>query len=112
MVRQPPIAAAPALRAGARQRLRASRRRGRGLLLAAALVLPASPALACSDPPEPAEYVIRHETYGDVGRHAITFACEGDDLVVETAIAGESGSSWCRCSSATAATARSGALGA
>ena len=33
--------------------------------------------------------MIRHEIYGDVGRHAITFACEGDDLVAETAIAGE-----------------------
>jgi hypothetical protein len=59
------------------------------LLLAAALVLPPSPGLACTDPPEPAEFVIHHETYGDAGRHAITFACAGEDLVVETTIAGE-----------------------
>jgi hypothetical protein len=61
----------------------------RRLLIVGALALAPSPALACSDPPERAEYVIHHETYGDVGRHVITFSCQGDDLVVETEIAGE-----------------------
>jgi Family of unknown function (DUF6134) len=57
------------------------------LLLAAAILAP-GPALAC-EPPAAVEYVIHHETYGDVGRHAITFSCDGDDLVVETVIHGE-----------------------
>jgi Domain of unknown function (DUF6134) len=38
---------------------------------------------------ERAEYAIYHESYGQVGRHVITFSCHGDDLVVETTIAGE-----------------------
>jgi hypothetical protein len=46
-------------------------------------------AHACTHPPEQVEYVIHHETYGDVGRHVITFSCQGDDLVVETTIEGE-----------------------
>ena len=61
----------------------------RHLLVSAACVLPIGPALACSHPPGRAEYVIHHETYGDVGRHVITFSCAGEDLIVETAIAGE-----------------------
>ena len=56
-------------------------------LLTAALILPGTAALACTDPPERAEYVIHHETYGNVGRHVVTFSCEGDDLIVETVIA-------------------------
>jgi Family of unknown function (DUF6134) len=59
------------------------------LLLTAALLLPGTAALACPDPPKRAEYAIHHETYGEVGRHVITFSCDGDDLVVETTIEGE-----------------------
>jgi Family of unknown function (DUF6134) len=71
--------------------MRPSGRHGclRRLAVLGGLVLPAGPALACTAPPEPAEYVIHHETYGEVGRHVVTFSCQGDDLVVETAIAGE-----------------------
>jgi Family of unknown function (DUF6134) len=61
----------------------------RHLLASAALALPASPALACTHPADRVEYGIHHETYGDVGRHVITFSCHGDDLVVETSIEGE-----------------------
>lgn len=61
----------------------------RHLLVSAALVAPMGPALACSHPPERAEYAIHHGTYGEVGRHVITFSCDGDDLIVETAIEGE-----------------------
>ena len=38
---------------------------------------------------ERVEYAIHHETYGDVGRHVITFSCQNDDLVVDTKIEGE-----------------------
>jgi hypothetical protein len=61
----------------------------RHLLASAALALPVSPALACTRPPERVEYAIHHETYGEVGRHVITFSCQDDDLVVETRIEGE-----------------------
>ena len=44
---------------------------------------------ACTHPPERVEYAIHHETYGDVGRHVITFSCQNDDLVVDTKIEGE-----------------------
>jgi hypothetical protein len=53
------------------------------------LLLPGPAALACPDPPQRAEYAIHHETYGEVGRHVITFACDGEDLIVETKIEGE-----------------------
>jgi Family of unknown function (DUF6134) len=59
------------------------------LLVSAALVVPIGPALACTHPPERVEYVIRHDTYGEVGRHVITFACDGEELIVETKIEGE-----------------------
>src|ERR671918_3139674 len=59
------------------------------LPMIAALALAPAAALACSHPPERVEYAIHHETYGQVGRHVITFSCHGDDLVVETTIAGE-----------------------
>ena len=59
------------------------------LLLTAALLLPDTAALACPDLPERAEYAIHHETYGEVGKHVITFSCDGNDLVVETTIEGE-----------------------
>jgi Family of unknown function (DUF6134) len=55
----------------------------------AALALAPAAALACSHQPERVEYAIHHETYGEVGRHVITFSCQGDDLVVETTIEGE-----------------------
>ena len=61
----------------------------RQLLVIAGLLLPGSAALACAEPPERAEYAIHHETYGEVGRHVITFSCAGDELIVETAIEGE-----------------------
>jgi hypothetical protein len=58
--------------------------------LALALSLPwSAESHACTHPPERVEYAIHHETYGDVGRHIITFACDGDDLVVETSVKGE-----------------------
>ena len=53
-------------------------------LLVIVATLSSSAGLAC-DPPQPAEYLIHHEIYGDVGRHVITFSCRGEDLVVETA---------------------------
>jgi hypothetical protein len=58
-------------------------------LCSAGLILAAAPGLACQPPPGPAEYAITHEKHGEVGRHVITFRCEGDTLVVETAIEGE-----------------------
>jgi hypothetical protein len=62
----------------------------RVLLLALALaLLAAGQAVACPDAPPDAEYRIRHEAYGEVGRHVITFACAGDELIVETRVAGE-----------------------
>jgi hypothetical protein len=58
--------------------------------LALALSLPWTGAgHACTHLPERVEYVIHHETYGDVGRHVIAFSCDGDDLVVETRVEGE-----------------------
>ena len=44
----------------------------------------AAGALACTPPAEQAVYSIKHETYGDIGSHTLTFDCDGDDLVVET----------------------------
>lgn len=55
----------------------------------AALCLMPAAALACGHPPERVEYAIHHETYGEVGRHVITFSCREGDLVVETTIEGE-----------------------
>jgi hypothetical protein len=55
----------------------------------AAILLGPGPAEACTHPPGAVEYVIKHETYGEVGRHDMTFSCAGDDLVVETRIEGE-----------------------
>jgi Family of unknown function (DUF6134) len=45
--------------------------------------------LACEPPPGPAEYTATHATQGQIGTHVITFHCDGDALVVETAIEGE-----------------------
>lgn len=62
----------------------------RVLLLALAIaVLAAGQAVACPHAPPNAEYRIHHEAYGEVGRHVITFACAGDELIVETTIEGE-----------------------
>jgi hypothetical protein len=61
----------------------------RELLVIAGLSLPGSVALACTDPPERAEFAIHHQTYGEVGRHVIEFSCDGADLVVKTTIEGE-----------------------
>ncbi len=44
---------------------------------------------ACSRPPGQDTYTIKHELFGEIGRHVITYSCEGDDLVVETEIDGE-----------------------
>lgn len=43
-----------------------------------------APALACEVPMDRAVYVINHETYGDIGKHTLSFECEGSDLIVET----------------------------
>jgi Family of unknown function (DUF6134) len=69
--------------------MRSSNLRVGHLLVIAAWVLPVGAALACARPPEQVTYAIHHETYGHIGRHVITFSCDGEDLVVETAIAGE-----------------------
>lgn len=55
------------------------------LLPALALVFIGS-AEACEPPESPATFVINHETYGDIGTHVLNFACEGEDLVVETEV--------------------------
>ncbi len=41
---------------------------------------------ACSLLDDEAIYRIHHETYGDIGSHALNFHCDGDDLVVETLV--------------------------
>jgi hypothetical protein len=46
----------------------------------------AAPAFACQAPESPAAFIINHETYGDIGTHVLNFACEGDDLIVETEV--------------------------
>jgi hypothetical protein len=62
----------------------------RVLLLTPALaLLLAGQAAACPDAPANAEYAIHHEAYGEVGRHVITFACAGDELIVDTRIEGK-----------------------
>jgi hypothetical protein len=42
------------------------------------------PASACNAPESPAAFVINHETYGDIGTHTLTFACDGEKLIVDT----------------------------
>jgi Domain of unknown function (DUF6134) len=56
--------------------------------LLALSVTTGTPAHACSHPPGQDVYAVRHELYGEIGRHVITYSCEGDDLVVETKIDG------------------------
>lgn len=60
---------------------------GPSALAASAVLLTFAPsgALACTAP-APAVYTIRHETYGEIGRHAVEFRCAGAELIVETAI--------------------------
>ena len=52
-------------------------------------LLVAGEAAACPDAPDDAEYAVYHEIHGEVGRHSITFACAGEELVVETRVTGE-----------------------
>ena len=62
------------------------------MLLASLALAPgaaAAPAAACPEVPPAAEYAIHHDTHGEIGRHAITFACEDGRLIVETLIEGE-----------------------
>jgi len=47
------------------------------------------PVHACSRPSGQDVYEIRHELFGEIGRHVITYSCDGDDLMVETEIEGE-----------------------
>jgi Family of unknown function (DUF6134) len=56
------------------------------LALSAAL---SAPSHACDHPPGQEVYKVDHETFGEIGRHVITFACQGDDLLVETKISGK-----------------------
>jgi len=44
---------------------------------------------ACGRPPGQEAYTVKHELFGEIGLHVITFSCEGDDLLVETEISGE-----------------------
>jgi Family of unknown function (DUF6134) len=71
--------------------MRERRRTGSGLgvALAAGLVLIAAPARACDHPPGQDVYRLDHEVFGEIGRHVVTFSCQGDDLVVETDIEGK-----------------------
>jgi Family of unknown function (DUF6134) len=60
--------------------------------VACLLVLPAAtgaPAAACDHPPGQDVYKVKHETFGNIGRHVITFSCQGEDLLVETEISGK-----------------------
>jgi hypothetical protein len=48
-----------------------------------------APSHACDQPPGQDVYKVEHERFGEIGRHVVTFSCQGDDLVVETEISGE-----------------------
>lgn len=56
------------------------------LALSAAI---SAPAHACSRPPGQDVYKIEHEMFGEIGRHVVTYSCQGDDLLVETRIDGK-----------------------
>jgi len=43
-------------------------------------------AFACAPPIRHAHYDIRHDSYGDIGDHLVTFRCDDERLVVETEI--------------------------
>jgi len=62
--------------------------RGCGLFCLALTAI-SVPVQACSRSPGQDAYEVRHEVFGEIGRHVITYSCEGDDLVVETEIEGE-----------------------
>ncbi len=49
------------------------------------LALTSAAASACTPPPA-ASYVIRHETYGEIGSHKVRFACAGADLLVDAEV--------------------------
>jgi hypothetical protein len=59
-----------------------------GCLLAVSAAMGA-PSHACDQPPGQDVYKVDHERFGEIGRHVITFSCQGDDLLVETEISGE-----------------------
>jgi hypothetical protein len=64
----------------------------RGALAAAVLAVAAmtgAPGQACERPPGQDVYRVKHETFGEIGRHVVTYSCQGDDLLVETKISGE-----------------------
>lgn len=55
---------------------------GRRLLL---LLLALSPGVAWScEAPDPIHLEIRHESFGELGRHVVTFRCDGPHLIAET----------------------------
>jgi hypothetical protein len=64
---------------------------GAGLILCLLAVFAArgAPSHACDHPPGQDVYKVDHETFGEIGRHVITFSCQGDDLLVETKISGK-----------------------
>jgi hypothetical protein len=59
------------------------------LCLLAASTAMSAPSHACDHPPGQEVYKVDHERFGEIGRHVITFSCQGDDLLVETKISGE-----------------------
>jgi hypothetical protein len=44
---------------------------------------------ACEHPPGRDVYTVNHELFGEIGRHVITYSCQGEDLLVETRISGK-----------------------
>jgi Family of unknown function (DUF6134) len=50
------------------------------------LLVSCVPSLACAPPAERTVYRIEHETFGNIGRQVLTFACRGDRLVVDTSV--------------------------
>jgi hypothetical protein len=66
---------------------------GPGAALAASLfalsAATSAPSHACDHPPGQEVYKVDHELFGEIGRHVITFSCQGDDLLVETEISTE-----------------------
>jgi Family of unknown function (DUF6134) len=63
-----------------------------GALIAGMLAVSAAfsaPSHACSHPAEQDVYKIQHEQFGEIGRHVVTYTCQGGNLLVETEISGE-----------------------
>jgi hypothetical protein len=71
---------------GERHRLRAC---PVGLACLLSVLAIVAPSHACDHPPGREVYKVEHERYGEIGQHVITFACRGEDLLVETEISGE-----------------------